>query len=103
MDFVIRCDCGRSLTVPAGAAGSAVECACGRTVPVPSLSALKRQAGLAAYPHTAAGDPWGLRRLPVACEVCGVEADTRWAVFHRNIGAVVVRFPGTVAARMCKG
>ena len=39
--FRLPCDCGATLSVTAGMAGSSSSCECGRTVPVPSLSELK--------------------------------------------------------------
>ncbi|HKB03460.1 MAG TPA: hypothetical protein VKD90_14655 [Gemmataceae bacterium] len=48
-DFNLPCECGRSIAVTAGMAGSSTVCRCGRTVRVPSLSDLKAGAGLTRY------------------------------------------------------
>jgi hypothetical protein len=36
------------------------------------------------------------------CQSCGIEADTRKVAFHRNIGALVVRFHKSIKGEMCK-
>ena len=36
------------------------------------------------------------------CQDCGVEAAMKYVSFHQNIGALVVRFPRSVEARLCK-
>lgn len=36
------------------------------------------------------------------CQSCGIEADTRNVEFHRNIGAVVLRFHKKIKGEMCK-
>jgi hypothetical protein len=41
MAYLLNCECGRQLTVTAGAAGTTVVCECGRCVAVPSLSHLE--------------------------------------------------------------
>lgn len=49
MEYSAKCECGHSMTVTSGAAGSKLSCGCGRTVTVPSLSELRSQAGQSAY------------------------------------------------------
>ena len=44
MDFQIHCECGATLSVGRGAAGSTTVCECGATVAVPSLAEMDRQA-----------------------------------------------------------
>jgi hypothetical protein len=46
MQFQLPCDCGASVTVSEGEAGTRTICKCGRTVAVPSLGQLRRQAGV---------------------------------------------------------
>lgn len=36
------------------------------------------------------------------CQGCGVEAATKYVSFHQNIGALVVRFPSSIAGHLCK-
>jgi hypothetical protein len=36
------------------------------------------------------------------CQSCGVEAPTKYIEFHRNIGAMVVRFHNSVQGEFCK-
>ena len=48
MDFPVRCECGRVITVSAGSAGARFPCVCGQTVEVPSLGALRQSIGLPA-------------------------------------------------------
>jgi len=38
----------------------------------------------------------------VICQDCGVEAPTKKVVFHRNIGALVMRFGNSVNGELCK-
>lgn len=45
MDYQVPCDCGKSVAVNAGAAGSRVTCGCGRAVDVPSFRELRRLNG----------------------------------------------------------
>jgi hypothetical protein len=52
MEFRVACECGRAVSVPGGAAGTAVPCPCGRAIRVPSLRQLRQ---------AAAGDPAGER------------------------------------------
>jgi hypothetical protein len=46
MNLSILCECGESVSVTEGDAGSRVTCRCGRTVVVPSFRELRRQAGV---------------------------------------------------------
>jgi hypothetical protein len=36
------------------------------------------------------------------CQSCGIEADTRRVEFHRNIGALVMRFRKSIKGQLCK-
>lgn len=36
------------------------------------------------------------------CQVCGVEAPTKYVAFYQNIGALVMRFSKTAQGNMCK-
>ncbi|HEY1859307.1 MAG TPA: hypothetical protein VGG61_03080 [Gemmataceae bacterium] len=45
MNLAVPCDCGGSVNVTEGDAGSWLTCPCGRTVVVPSFRELRRQAG----------------------------------------------------------
>jgi hypothetical protein len=42
MDYTVACDCGRSLVVRAGDAGTQRVCLCGATVSIPALSILQQ-------------------------------------------------------------
>ena len=44
MNFEIACECGKSLVVTEGMAGTSTTCSCGRVVPVPSFGDLRKQA-----------------------------------------------------------
>ena len=39
---------------------------------------------------------------PLACQLCGVEAETRQVTIHQNIGAFVMRLHSSVNGRLCK-
>jgi hypothetical protein len=36
------------------------------------------------------------------CQACGVEAPTKYSAYHRNIGALVMRFSNSVQGNLCK-
>ena len=36
------------------------------------------------------------------CQVCGIEADTKYVEFYQNIGALVMRFHKSVKGNLCK-
>jgi hypothetical protein len=36
------------------------------------------------------------------CQVCGVEAPTRYVAFYQNIGALVMRFSKSIEGNLCK-
>jgi hypothetical protein len=38
----------------------------------------------------------------IICQVCGVEAPTRYVEFHQNIGALVVRYHKGIKGNLCK-
>ena len=38
----------------------------------------------------------------ILCQGCGVEAPTRYAEFHQNIGALVIRFGKSYKGQLCK-
>ena len=62
--YLLKCECGRPLTVPLGAAGTLVSCDCGRSLKVPSLSelsALPEVAGPTPSAHVANTDNWFAR------------------------------------------
>ena len=61
MDFKIHCECGESITVPEGAAGTSRVCRCGRSIAVPSLTEMRVQAGLPPQP------PNPLLLVPLLC------------------------------------
>jgi predicted nucleic acid-binding Zn ribbon protein len=46
MQFQVACECGVNLSVGEGAAGAKLRCDCGRTIAVPALDELRRRAGL---------------------------------------------------------
>ena len=46
MEFSVSCDCGQSITVSEGSAGSNQKCPCGKIIQVPSLAKLRTQLGL---------------------------------------------------------
>lgn len=50
MEFTLQCNCGNSLTVPEGAAGTQGQCSCGRAIDIPSLTELRVLAGLPPQP-----------------------------------------------------
>jgi hypothetical protein len=57
--YEIQCECGQTMTVTAGQAGSQVLCECGKSVDVPTIRELRRQAvvhGGSAGPATAKFD-----------------------------------------------
>ena len=63
MEFLIACECGQSITVSEGKAGSRVQCSCGRLTPVPSLSALRSQGVVKSEPEVVpSGRRAGIRR-----------------------------------------
>jgi hypothetical protein len=45
MEYPVVCECGHTLRVTAGSAGSRLECQCGRVVDVPALHQLRGAAG----------------------------------------------------------
>jgi hypothetical protein len=49
MNYSLPCECGRSLSVAATAAGSTLVCQCGRSLLIPQLSKLRLSAGQEAY------------------------------------------------------
>ena len=55
MDFTVRCDCGRPMTVSEGSAGATLACPCGQPVAIPSLGKLRQSAGLTAVWASAGG------------------------------------------------
>jgi hypothetical protein len=48
MEYPVACECGHTLRVTAGSAGSRLACRCGRAVDVPALHQLRAAAGEAA-------------------------------------------------------
>src|SRR5438105_7202675 len=78
MEFRVSCECGKSHTVTAAAAGAKLACQCGRSVAVPSLSELRRQ-GLAAeiHPVLAIQGMIDAGELPPrgGCVRCGAESE----------------------------
>lgn len=36
------------------------------------------------------------------CELCGVEAETQKVKIRRNIGILILRFPGHISGRLCR-
>src|SRR5262245_50657840 len=36
------------------------------------------------------------------CQVCGVEAPTKYSAYYQNIGALVMRFTRSIQGNMCK-
>lgn len=43
-----------------------------------------------------------MAKTGVICQVCGVEAPTRYVEFHQNIGALVVRYHKGIKGNLCK-
>lgn len=75
MEFIVSCECGRSIAVSASSAGLDLKCQCGRMVSVPSLAALRRRAGL---PPVDLGPDFRIDQMlhsgelpPAECIVCG--------------------------------
>jgi hypothetical protein len=77
MEYQLKCVCGQTLPVSAGAAGTRLLCSCGRTVEVPSLRELRRQSGEAptANPVMAIEHLLATQQLPLesTCNSCGRE------------------------------
>lgn len=48
-NYDVDCDCGRTISVTAAAAGTSVTCRCGRAVSVPRLSEMRESAGAGAF------------------------------------------------------
>jgi hypothetical protein len=77
MEFRAVCQCGQSIAVSLGQAGSAVDCRCGASVSVPSLRELRSAAGLPPPEHP----ELAVKRLLQSgcvrdgpCAVCGAQA-----------------------------
>lgn len=79
-EFQVRCECGGSVAVSEGAAGTRVECPCGRMVAVPSLACLREEAGLPGHRIRARlviEDMVAQKELPTVttCGCCGSFTD----------------------------
>ena len=91
MQFTIQCECGESMQVSEGAAGSSRECRCGRTVQVPSSTQLRVLAGLPAQPPNPLADiplmvAEGALPSLTTCARCNVEtADSAVAIVDCEI------------------
>ena len=79
MDFPVRCECGRLITVSAGSAGARFPCVCGQTIEVPSLGALRQSIGLPAVDVPLEVEVWSMLESgelpPPKCIGCGLDAE----------------------------
>jgi hypothetical protein len=39
---------------------------------------------------------------PPGCQLCGVQAETRYISFHQNIGVLILRLHSSVQGQLCK-
>jgi len=89
--ITLKCSCGRSLSVPASAAGKQVKCpACGSAVPVPAASSPapdeeEFELEVPAAARVSAGDTSGFGYASAHCPNCGSEIQ-RGAIFCVECG-----------------
>jgi hypothetical protein len=74
MAYLLGCECGKQLSISAGAAGTTVACVCGRRVSVPTLSRLRDLPEVAEPPLSAAA---------------AAERDSWFATVALSVGALV--------------
>lgn len=76
MQYELPCECGATVLVTEGSAGSRVACRCGRAVQVPSLKRLREMAGVPTHsPEFVIERLLLANELPqeTACALCGAE------------------------------